>query len=53
MRDDDHRARPYTLFPRQQVRPDKRDVLTSQRVTVHRTGGSLAQDDGRRVSGHG
>ncbi|MGW3762386.1 hypothetical protein [Streptomyces sp. NPDC005131] len=46
----DHRSRPYTLFPRHQVRTDKRDVLTPQGATVDRASRSLAQGDGRSVS---
>lgn len=51
MRGDEHRTRPNSLFPRQQVGTDKRDVLTPQRVAVDRTGRSPPKHSGRSVSG--
>ncbi|MGW4228341.1 hypothetical protein ACWEF9_03475 [Streptomyces sp. NPDC004980] len=52
VRGDEHRARPNSLFPRQQVRTDKRDVLTAQRVTVDCARRSPTQGDGRSVNGY-
>lgn len=46
----DHRTCPQTPFPGQHVWADERDVLTRERVSMVRTGGSPPQDDGRRVS---